>query len=127
VSGHRPFAELTQNFTSERQCRVDDEYAELHANLLLYELPDEKERRRKMSGSVLGSYRSRSSPILSRVNSPSMSVRRSGNWVMQRIKIVASRNRSLFASDFDTRKCATVLPDALSSITEHGERYAKSR
>ena len=38
MSGHRPFSELTRNFTPERRRRIDDMKAELLAEMPLHEL-----------------------------------------------------------------------------------------
>ena len=38
MSGHRPFSELTKNFTPERRRRIDDMKAELLAEMPLHEL-----------------------------------------------------------------------------------------
>ena len=46
MSGHRPFSELTRNFTPERRRRIDAMKAELLAEMPLHEL------RRARAGSV---------------------------------------------------------------------------
>lgn len=46
MSGHRPFSELTRNFTPERRRRIDDMKAELLAEMPFHEL------RRAQTGSV---------------------------------------------------------------------------
>lgn len=46
MSGHRPFSELTRNFTPERRRRINDMKAELLAEMPLHE------SRRARAGSV---------------------------------------------------------------------------
>jgi len=103
VSGHRAFAELTKDFTPERHSRVDEEYAKLRDRLLLYEPPDEKEQKRKMSGSIL-SYRSKTSPSFLKIDSQATSIRGWGKSVTRRSKILALRNRMLVTSAFDMER-----------------------
>ena len=104
MSGHRAFAELTKDFTPERHSRVDEEYAELRDRLLLYEPPDEKEQKRKTNGSILSSYRSKTSSWFSKIDSQAMSIRGWRKSLTRRSKILASRNSMLVTSVFDLER-----------------------
>ena len=61
MSGHRPFVELTKHFDDEHRKRVAERYAELRSVLLLYESPEDKERKYKVSVSLIRTYRTTSS------------------------------------------------------------------
>ena len=104
MSGHRAFAELTKAFTPERHSRVDEEYAELRDRLLLYVPPDEKEQKRKTSGSILSSYRSKTSSWFLKIDSQGMSIRGWGKSVARRGKVLAIRNGMLVTSAFDLER-----------------------
>jgi len=58
MSGHRPFTELTKNFTPEHWNHVREAHAELDSTLSLYESPDERKRRWKTSVSSAPIYHS---------------------------------------------------------------------
>ena len=58
MSGHRPFTELTKDFTPEHWKHVREASAELDIALSLYESPDERERRWKTRVSSVPVYRS---------------------------------------------------------------------
>ena len=57
MSGHRPFVELTKHFDDEHRKRVAERYAELRSVLLLYESPEDKERKYKVPASLIRTYR----------------------------------------------------------------------
>ena len=57
MSGHRSFAELTKHFDDEHRKRVDERYAELRSVLLLYESPEDKQRKYKVPVSRIRTYR----------------------------------------------------------------------
>lgn len=56
MSGHRPFSELTKDFTEERWQHVATKRAKQDEVSLFYNPPSEKERKPKMSVSAASSY-----------------------------------------------------------------------
>ena len=86
MSGHRPFSELTKDFTPERRQRIEAKKAELRAAMPLHELRQAQVMTQKALGETLAVNRQRPPSPMERRTDMYVSTLRS---YIGRLKIVA--------------------------------------
>jgi hypothetical protein len=95
MSGHRPFAELTKDFTPERWRRVHDVHAELDIALSFYESPGERERRWKTCVSSVPLYRSGKTTSVPKMQPRPPVFVRSNQWTEPEKKPISLKDSNL--------------------------------
>ena len=97
MSGHRPFSELTKDFTSERRRRIEAKKAELRAAMPLHELRQAQVMTQKALGETLAVNQPAIAKMERRtdmyISTPSLLHRSTGRTAEDRRRVSRRRSR----------------------------------